>query len=223
MIVFIFLEGQSEEEFCKNILKPYFEQKEIYIEFAIVSTGIKKNGTHFRGGITNYNKIKEDIRKIFNNPGYDLITTFFDFYGFLKVCPFREEIKSIGCYKRVQETEKKFNDDLNNQKFLPYLNLHEYEIIYFIDYKLTKKILADNIDKNKLKKIFTKYNNIEEINEDPSKAPSKRLQDICSSYAKLYHSQLITQKLNIEMIKSKCNHFNEWIENIESRKELNGL
>ena len=222
MNVFIFLEGQSEEEFCKNILKPYFEQNQIYITYVIVSTGIKKNGTHFRGGITNYSKIRKDIGRIFNNPGYDLVTTFFDFYGFLKVFPFKKEIDSIGCYGRVEQTEEMFGADLNSSKFLPYLNLHEYEMIYFIDYEITKKVLDDNIDRNKLRRIIDKYENIEEINEDPSNAPSKRLKNICPSYEKIYHSQLITQELSIGMIKNKCIHFKKWIENIESRKENTG-
>ena len=218
MNLFILLEGQSEEVFCKQILKPYFETKNIFLKYSIFSTGKKYNGTKYRGGITDYSKFTKDINNVLNDQSYDLITTFIDFYGFLKIAPFKDEIDESNCYARVAQTENRLRKDIkNNKRFLPYMNLHEYEIIYYIDETITKKILNNNFDGKKYKKIIQNYKNIETINENPDDAPSKRLERICPSYDKIYHSTLISQELQLTSILDKCKHFKEWIDQIEKK------
>lgn len=217
MNLFIFLEGQSEEEFCKNILIPYFKNRNIYLKYAIVSTKRKYNGTKLRGGITDYDKFTKDIKNVLNNESYDLITTFIDFYGFLKIAPFKDEINESDCYKRVTKTENLLSETIANARFLPYMNLHEYEIIYYIDETITKGVLNSNFDRMKYRKVIQDYPNIEEINENPNNAPSKRLEKICPSYDKVFHSALISQSLQMGSILKKCQHFKRWIDQINEK------
>ncbi|MEN8221409.1 MAG: DUF4276 family protein [Pseudomonadota bacterium] len=76
----ISVEGQTEDEFCKRILAPYFMNKDIDISPIIVTTKRQKCGIKHKGGCLNLNRVKSEISKLL--PNFDYVTTFYDLYGF---------------------------------------------------------------------------------------------------------------------------------------------
>lgn len=66
----------------------------------------------------------------------------------------------------------------------------------------------------RLKVIIDKFNNPELINNSLQTSPSHRLKNILSTYRKVLHGRIITEKITITHIREKCSHFNEWCKKI---------
>ena len=77
--VAISVEGQTEDEFCKQILSPHFLLKEILLIPIIVTTKREKCGVKHKGGCINLDRVKSEITKLLSS--FDYVTTFYDLYG----------------------------------------------------------------------------------------------------------------------------------------------
>ena len=76
----ISVEGQTEDEFCKQVLHPYFRDKGIELTPVVVTTKRQHCGIKHKGGCINLNRIKSEITKLLSS--FDYVTTFYDLYGF---------------------------------------------------------------------------------------------------------------------------------------------
>lgn len=54
----------------------------------------------------------------------------------------------------------------------------------------------------------------EDVNNDRSTAPSKRLEKALGKYNKIKSGVTVTSRVGIDNIKKSCPHFNNWIEKI---------
>lgn len=78
--VAISVEGQTEDEFCKQTLASYFRAFDVELKSIIVATKREKCGAKHKGGCINLDRIKHEIQKLL--PHFDYVTTFYDLYGF---------------------------------------------------------------------------------------------------------------------------------------------
>lgn len=204
----ILCEGHSEEAFVENKLEKFFETKEISVDYSLITTSKSKN---IKGGNTDYNKIKGDILKLLENPN-NIVTTFVDYYRLPQNFPQYNNCKSayLSAYEIKKCLENAFKMDIQSERFIPYIQLHEFETLIFAD--------ISNLDlnnKQKLSSILSKFsNNPELINSN--NPPSQRISEIIDGYknAKSRESARIMQNINIDNIRQSCKGFNEWIENI---------
>lgn len=215
----ISVEGQTEESFVKQILAPYFMQKNIFIEPIIVKT--KKLANHsFKGGTISFDKAMSEITKLLTRK-YDIVTTFYDYYGLHK--DFIPENSLKDSYEIIGLIESHMSSHINNKKFIPYIQLHEFESFLFIESDTTVNNLI-NCNKSILEQIINKAlqqanNNPELVNNSPETAPSKRILKGFSSYQKIIDGTNICRDLGIQKICEHCPHFNEWISTILSYSE----
>ena len=113
--------------------------------------------------------------------------------------------------------ENQFSTDINQTKFLPYLQLHEFEALVFAsEDKLPIAFVNKNREIQQVSEVNNEFASPEEINEKPNSAPSKRLKSIFPEYQKTFHSQLILSQTNIDDLRTKCEHFNSWLTKLES-------
>ena len=60
----------------------------------------------------------------------------------------------------------------------------------------------------------------ERINEDPEKAPSKRLERFFKMYQRRYDKKVaasvVVAKIGLEKLKARCPHFRAWVERLEA-------
>ena len=127
----IIVEGQTEETFVRDVLAPYRGTRGIFAVARCVETG-RKRGRIFRGGVRNYEKIRRDIKCWLNQRQDTYCTTMFDFYGLPKNFPGRTSIDSNQqARERVKYIEKAFEKDIDTIRFIPYIQLHEFEALLF--------------------------------------------------------------------------------------------
>jgi hypothetical protein len=129
------------------------------------------------------------------------------------------EIMRQNPIKRVEFLEKSFADDINDRRFIPYIQLHEYEAYLFSDPTCFESLYDNCSDEvEELKTISDSYETPELINDSRETAPSKRIIAQFPDYerAKSTYGPLLAESIGLEIIRNKCPHFNSWLLRLES-------
>lgn len=211
----IVCEGQTEQEFCIDILQPHLNQFGIIIQ----NPTIKKTA----GGIVRWATLKNQIETHLKQDQTAFVTTLIDFYG---IHPYHNYPNWL---QASQHNNKNIGMDLMEQgmqsdipaqfqhRFIPYIQLHEFEGLLFCDINVFDNGFEKNefLDYNYLVETINNNQNPELINDSTITAPSKRLDRIFKDYSKITHGCLIAQDIGINNIRAKCPRFDKWIDNLE--------
>lgn len=205
----IIVEGQTELEFVRELIRPYLLSinPSVMVEAILIRTS--SNG---RGGFTNYKHIRNDITKALQSNSKDLVVSMFvDFFRIPTSIPEYEEIKRVeGHLNQVIRMEKAIYQDINDWRFIPYIQLHEFEALLFSSNNGFETYFDQESAMQTLE-IILQYNNPEDINSSPETAPSKRLLNIKSDYDKVLDGNLIALEVGFPAILARCPRFKEWI------------
>jgi hypothetical protein len=207
--LYLFAEGQTEQTFADNVIKPH-----------LFNFGVNLHKPVVIGGGRSYVRMKNRIGHLLSQEkSRDVFfTTMIDLYAIYIDFPGLTEAKMVLIpEKRVEFLEQCFSEDLGDERFLPYIQLHEYETYlfseptcfsYFHDHH-ARQIAA-------LQKIADGHKTPEEIDDGSATAPSKRIIAELPDYAKVVEGPQIAQLIGLDKIRSKCPHFNGWLSKLES-------
>jgi hypothetical protein len=126
-------EGQTEERFVKETLSPHFGRFNISADVRCVLTSKDKH-KKYRGGMISYKKAKFDIVTWLHSDKHNeaRFTTMFDLYALPEDFPgYVEAIKLANPYKKVEYIEQALKADIGDWRFIPYIQLHEFESLLF--------------------------------------------------------------------------------------------
>lgn len=210
----IVCEGPTEQEFCRDVLFSHFFAKNIALEFPTIK--------QTNGGIVAWATLKKQL--IMHLKGEDVVvSTLIDFYGIKKSYCFpgwEESSKQENRYSQLSFLEDQMKEDIPEnlrQRFIPYVQLHEFEGLLFSDIEvLRRNFMADEIDMLKIEKAVQLASSPEDINNGPNTAPSKRLEDAISGYNKVVYGACLAEEIGLGTIRAKCRRFNHWIEMLEN-------
>jgi hypothetical protein len=223
--LYIFTEGQTEQTFADILVKPHLGQYEVFMHNPILIAHAKKKGQVHRGGGRKYVPMKNDILRFLKQEKAPdvFFTTMIDLYAIHPDFPGLAESESMrqNPIQRVEFLEQRFAEDIGDYRFIPYIQLHEYEAYLFadptcfeyLDARRTKEIEA-------LKAIADQYQTPELINDGQHTAPSKRIIAQFPDYgdAKSAFGSQLAERIGLQVIRSKCPHFNTWLSRLESLK-----
>ena len=214
------VEGQTEETFVNRILSPHLGNLSIGVKARSVMTS-RKRGVKHRGGIVNYAKAKNDInswRKEDRNRDARF-TTMFDLYELPPDFPgYKDAMKATNPYDRVSVLEQALEEDISDPRFIPYLQLYEFETLLLSDpRKLGVQFVNRSVGIRDLVKMAYDFESPEYINDGPDTAPSKRITDAIPEYGRMKPSAgpIVAEKIGLSALRSKCAHFGEWIGKLE--------
>ena len=210
------VEGYTEFEFVKTAIYNHLWPLDIFISPILISTKIKKNITLARGGYSKYKIAKKDILGSMHQSDNPYVTTLLDYYGLPFDYPGKDDLPAGNCYLKVAHLEQRLANDINNHRFIPYLQLHEFEAILFTSPLEICNALASNENIEQLELIRRNFNNPEEINDDPTTCPSRRISNLFIEYNKVVHGTLISQRIGLPAIREACPHFNDWLTKLEN-------
>ena len=203
--VAISVEGQTEDEFCKQILTPYFLAKGIQLIPIIVTTKREKCGVKHKGGCINLDRIKSEVTKLLSS--FDYVTTFYDLYGF-------DGVGNITADK----LEEKMAGLFSNIKFIPYIQKYEFETLLFSDPSYYEKYFNTQAKLDIEKIISSCGGNIEDINNSKETAPSKRMiklfDDYDEDFDKIFHGYSIIEEIGLNKVMEECPRFKNWIKRL---------
>jgi hypothetical protein len=215
--IYILCEGETKEKFVKEVLQPHFKALDKHLEPIILSTKRDRSGTKVKGGVSSYKKIRRDLQNLLRDSHVDCVTTFLDYYGLPEDFPGKAEMahrKFETPYQRVTHLEEKFAEDIDDRRFLPYIMLHEFEAVLFIDLAALEEVVGVSPDFRALGD-WQLFSSPEEINDGKDTHPSARLGKAYRGYRKVLHGSQAVMRIGLERIREKCPHLDEWIRKLE--------
>ena len=219
--LYILAEGQTEQTFASAVLSEHLAARGVYVYGPILIAKARKKGKVHRGGVTRYPPIKNDILRVLKQePGGDVFfTTMIDLYGLPNDFPGWEEADKVRHLprERVRKLEGAFAADIGDQRFIPYIQLHEFEAILFAD-PAAFGYAYDKCDRQiaALRAITDAHSSPEEIDDGEATAPSKRIFEQFPDYAKVVFGPQIAEIIGLETIRQKCPHFHDWLSKLEA-------
>ena len=217
-------EGQTEQFFVKTILAPHLAPFNVFADARCVLTSKDKRAAkEHRGGLLSYEKAKKDIRawRKEDNHADCRFTTMFDLYALPDDFPgYAESRKKTDPYERVRFLEDAMNQDIDDYRFIPYIQLHEFEALILVDPKALdwEYLEHDKPIKNLISMVGDQ--NPELINDDPQTAPSKRILHEIPEYDKVTAGVAVAGKIGLERLRKKCTHFNDWLTFLEKLPDV---
>ena len=206
--LYIIVEGQTEQEFVNSMIAPYMQQHGVYTVTPLLIRTSKTG----RGGFVNYEHLKNDTKKLLSSKKIDfVVSTFVDFFRMPEVPQKERWEKKATHIEQVEEMEQCIAEDINDSRFIPYIQLHEFEALLFSSNKGFESFFSEDNAKD-TQHIIDNFNNPEDINTTPTGAPSKRLLAIKDDYDKVIEGNLIALEIGINDILAKCPRFRAWIE-----------
>ncbi|MBI4946708.1 MAG: DUF4276 family protein [Bacteroidetes bacterium] len=208
----ILVEGQTEKEFVTNLIYPYLFQNNI----SNVRTITIETSPGFKGGDVRYTaRYKSNIQKLLRGQEDLLVTSLIDYYKLRNDFPKYEESRSLAVpEQRVSLIEQGCFEDINDKRFIPYIQLHEFEGLLFSDKKGFEQLFPDlsNSNRKELFETIEQFQNPELINDSPQTAPSVRLCKLIPNYQKPLYGNMIALENGLQSILAKCPRFRAWME-----------
>ncbi len=214
--LFLFVEGQTEERFSKELLLPYLKEKGIFLQPILSTTKIVKDGQNFRGGLGPYTKIRKELCNLLRDTSACAVSTMFDYYGLPKSFPGRSNPEGDTCFERAEFVEQAIGQDIGNEKFIPFLTLHEFEgLLFSSPADMAAGLPGGQHLEQHFKKTCQQFSTPEEINDQPSTAPHQRILNIYPTYQKLTFGVAIASRIGLQKIREQCLHFSSWLTTLE--------
>lgn len=225
--IYVICEGQTEAAFVRNILnKALGYDCNTCIAPIVNSETDKKTGKTYKGGIQKFVKVDNDIQHTLRNikKPKAIVTTMFDYYALPADFPGMVEAEQAAdVYEKIEIIESALKTYYYEKypyiKFIPYIQLHEFETLLFTNIGILEEEFFDRINKKEFDSLVDFVNNednIELINSGTDTAPSKRIIKCIQFYHKPIDGMKILSKIDFLTIWDRCKHFNDWITKLEN-------
>ena len=209
--VLVLVEGPTEERFVKDVLCPHIWPLGIDTIPTLVKTKRVKCGPDFKGGVTVYQKVENDLRRLLQDTGAEAVTTFIDYYALPTDFPGMSNRPDGPSILKVRHVEAEWERKIYHERFHAFLMVHEFEALLFSKPDEISTALYEPFKLPQLMGIRLSFATPEEINDNPQTAPSKRIAALLPAYDKALHGPILARRIGLETIRRECSHFNEWL------------
>jgi len=218
----IVCEGPTESTIVRNIISHHLVTFSVAARVPMIGTSGKK------GGSVTLKRIRENVRDCLLQDRNSYCTTFVDFYGIDPDFPGKKEAAGklgLSDMQRVvcdafADTLAQTLDEGPMRRFIPYVQMHEFEGLLFSD----PSQLASALRRQDLAQPFWAIRNAfdtpEHINDCSQTAPSKRIQEIFPRYRKVQMGERAARAITLDKIRQQCPLFNAWLDELESLPPL---
>ena len=209
-------EGSTEESFVRIVLSPFLGELGVYTVARSVETR-RVRGTIMRGGLKDYNKAKRDIVRWLKQDPSAFVTTMFDLYGLPSNFPGFDPADGVKPMGQVEQLERALAADIDYERFIPYIQIHEFESLLFSDVNAIDDEMSTSAARSRLaelRAVRVAFETPEHINEGYESCPSRRLSNIFPRYQKVTDGVRIASRIGISRMREECRHFSAWIDQI---------
>lgn len=173
------------------------------------------------GGIVRWAILKKEIETHLQESNV-IVSTLIDYYGLYQKYHFPNWVTGETIQdknNRMDFLENAMKEDISDavrHRFIPYLQLHEFEGLLFNEIQLFYDQIPQSelVGIAELKKTFADYDNPEMINNNPETSPSHRLKRIIKGYNKPLYGHYFAEAIGIDQIGAKSPPFNQWVNKI---------
>jgi hypothetical protein len=219
------VEGQTEETFVNRVLAPELGPLDVVIDAHRVTTGRLKACT-FRGGLVKYGHLRRDLDLWMRQDDHSesWFTTMIDLYALPDDFPglggceqVREPLRRVEC------PEAEFERDMAHRRFIPYIQIHEFEALLFAGPQKFEVAFPGAASKiGELLSVRDGFSSPEHIDDGFDTAPSKRIVRIFPGYKKTVAGPEISAQIGMAALRRECRHFDGWVRRIEQAAGATG-
>jgi hypothetical protein len=216
--LYITVEGQAEKDFADRAMKPHLAAYSVDVRPRVVLTN-RKLGK--RGGVLDFAKIRGDIDRLMKEDrhGEARFTTMVDLYALPPEFPGWADARAkVRPIERVAVLEEALQTEFAEPRFIPFIQLHEFEALLYCDLGELQRRIANS--ESGIRNLSSEVANIEpeEINEGPMTAPSKRIIRHVPIYerSKVRVGAPAAAAIGLSKLRSMCPHFGAWLSRLES-------
>lgn len=209
----ITVEGPTEREFVKQVLVGHLAKFEIEVVARVLVSNRKQN---MRGGLTTYARLRDDLTRRLKEDRRPEVrfTTMIDLYGLPGDFPGWSRARGRKHpVERVTLLEDAFAGDIGDLRFIPYIQLHEFEALLFCDLRELERRIDGSAQG--IEKLRTEVRGLapEEIDDGEPTAPSKRIIKHVRQYEKSKPrvGAPAAAAIPLPLLRSMCPHFDAWI------------
>jgi len=206
--VIILVEGQTEETFIQELLRPHLWSFDV----DLIPTILQTSPGH-KGGISSYTQVERELRRIFTDRNAALFTTFIDLYGLPSSVP--GKMSGLNGAALADHIEASISAVVRQHNFRPYVQVHEFEALLFSQPSAFELFLSPR-EVAQLQAIRDLYPTPEHINNSPHTAPSKRILGIYDAYEKVFQGTVIAKVIGLSQIRTACPRFDVWLSELEA-------
>lgn len=216
----IVAEGQTEETFANNTLIEHFAGFGVFADVRCVETSRTRRRVH-RGGLREYAKRRGDLLRWMrqDDPAEVWFTAMIDLYRLPGDFPGARTIpRRWDPLRRVRGLERAFRRDLAHPRFIPYIQLHEFEALILSEPdRLVDQFPNRAREVEALKEDGNGFPDPEAVNDGEHSAPSKRSITRIPEYdgRKPSAGPAIAARIGVQTLRVRCTHFGEWVRWIE--------
>ena len=215
------VEGQTEETFVNIVLRPHLAVFGVFSSARCVETSRRRNVKH-SGGMTDYARAKKDILQwMRNDQNSDArFTTMFDFYALPDDFPsYAGATQQSDPYDRVKALEDALSTDIADWRFIPYLQLHEFEALLLSDpQQFDTQFPGRDSEMLRLVDAVSLFASPELVDGGEKTAPSKRIIEEIPEYEgrKASAGPIVAGKIGLPTLRLRCEHFGGWLSKLEN-------
>ncbi len=208
---YVLVEGQTEETFVRELLAPHYSPRGLYLTPIVAATS-----PGHRGGIVRYSQVRPQIERLCKQDTNAFVTTMFDLYGLPNDFPGKtgpEWARQGNGRDKAALVEQAMMRDIGRQNFIPYIQVHEFEALLFVEPSCFHGWADANVAATLSAVRAT--TEPEAINDNPRTAPSKRIQACMPDYQKTVHGPLIALDIGLDAMRAACPHFSDWLQRLD--------
>ena len=222
----VHVEGETKETFVNQVLAPHLYGR----GFSSVSARLIGNARQRdrRGGIRGWPSVRGDLIRHLHEDRNCIATTMVDYYGLPQrgpgAWPEREQASARAFPDKAPlvqdalaaDVREQMGVDFEERRFVPYLMMHEFEAMLFSDCAG----FGTGIGRPELTPCFQQirdeFASPEEIDDSPTRAPSKRVEGLVAGYQKPLLGILAVMEIGLPRIREECPHFSGWMSHLEN-------
>lgn len=219
--LYLTVEGQTEEEFANKVLQEHLCAFNVFLHAPrLTGPHGRRRGRVPRGGMFNtFVHALEDMRRWMREDSspdarfsmvVDLYQLPADFPGNTQAMRFDDGHRQADALEQALATE------LGDPRFLPYLQVHEFEALVlseparFADWFEDRRRAVDALTEE-----CSRFGSPEQINHGQHSHPKARIQRYFPDYDENVHGPLLGESIGLPIMRRRCPHFDQWLSRLE--------
>jgi hypothetical protein len=209
----IVVEGSTEEAVLKALLVAPLAERGVFLSPMRVLRG---GGA--RGGGSSWQPWEKHLLHLLKQDASPdvRVGTFLDLYRVPKDVPGFDATKLGGA--RADGILAAMRTRVSDDRFLPYLQLHEIEALLFTDLSALTQVEPDVFPTKGVAALAAAVAGVppEAINDRYETAPSRRLKASFPAFDKVEHGSAAAARIGLAAIRNACPRFDHWVSTLEA-------
>jgi hypothetical protein len=211
----VLCEGLTESNFVSQVLMPHLRQRLVFPKAEPLRPRMY--------GVVSFEKLRNAIKYDVGRSGeHEYVTTMIDLYKIGRY-PGVERLPNETPIDRVRRIEHRMAEALPNPRFIPYVQLHEFETLVLVDPDRIPDQFPDGEAAGAPARLRAEIGDAEPelVNDGEQTAPSKRIIRIVPAYApmKAVAGPAVAGSIGLVALRAKCPHFDDWLRRLERLSE----